>query len=197
MSEAHPAASDPTALFTRRGWPDELAILLAAHPRPTWRGHQNLGALSRFWLQRHQMFRELGRALSAAATDLAENRTDPAGFAQAFLPRAKVFLGELHAHHTIEDVHYFPVFRAADTRLARGFDVLEGDHETLDALIHRFAQDANALSRLRPGEGAREAQTLAATAAQMLEGTLRHLDDEEDLIIPLILEQTEERLGVG
>ena len=122
---------------------------------------------------------------------------DAKSFASWFFPRAGFFLQELHTHHGIEDHHYFPVFRAADSRLARGFDVLDEDHHTIDALIHRYAEDANAFhAALKSGDPRAATDTLASTADTTLTGLIRHLDDEEDLIIPLILERTEQNLGV-
>ncbi len=37
----------------------------------------------------------------------------------------------------------------------------------------------------------------AAASGALLKGLIRHLDDEEDLIVPLILERGEDALGVG
>ena len=43
----------------RTGWPDHLKVLLERYPREVWSAHQNLGQTARFWLQRHDMFRDL------------------------------------------------------------------------------------------------------------------------------------------
>ena len=37
----------------------------------------------------------------------------------------------------------------------------------------------------------------AAASGALLKGLIRHLDDEEDLIVPLILDRGEEALGVA
>ena len=37
----------------------------------------------------------------------------------------------------------------------------------------------------------------ADASAALLKGLVRHLDDEEDLIVPLILDRSEEALGVA
>ena len=49
------------ALARRSGWPDDLRVLIARFPREQWEGHANLGEMARFWLSRHDMFRELCR----------------------------------------------------------------------------------------------------------------------------------------
>lgn len=43
----------------------------------------------------------------------------------------------------------------------------------------------------------RPAEDYAAASAALRQGLVRHLDDEEDLIVPLILERGEDALGVG
>jgi hypothetical protein len=37
----------------------------------------------------------------------------------------------------------------------------------------------------------------ADASGTLLRGLVRHLDDEEDLIVPLILDRSEEKLGVA
>jgi hypothetical protein len=44
---------------------------------------------------------------------------------------------------------------------------------------------------------ARAADDYVTAGAVLLRGLIRHLDDEEDLIVPLILDRGEQALGVG
>jgi len=116
------------------------------------------------------------------------------------VPRLQFLLSQLGVHHQIEDLHYFPIFRAAEARLARGFDVLEGDHHAIHADMARTAETANALLRALAGDAdtlIRCGEDYAAASGTLLKGLTRHLDDEEDLIVPLILDRGEEALGVG
>ena len=135
-----------SALARRSGWPEDLRVLIARYPREQWEGHANLGEMARFWLSRHDMFRELSGAIeqidgaiSAPASCRRPN------FPRQFVPRLQFLLSQLNVHHQIEDLHYFPIFRAADARLVRGFDVLEGDHHAIHADMARTAENANAL----------------------------------------------------
>jgi len=41
----------------RKGLPDALRVLLEQYPRALWESHQNFDGLTRFWLERHLMFR--------------------------------------------------------------------------------------------------------------------------------------------
>ncbi len=184
-------------LKSRAGWPAELRVLLERYPREVWQGHANLGGLARFWLDRHAAFRELGGTLQAATTDFREGRLAADGFRRFFAPRLQFFLQGLEGHHQIEDLHYFPVFRLAETRLVKGFDVLEGDHEAIHAEILRVVDAANALLGAMEGDAdARRSATelYAGSSERLLSGLLRHLDDEEDLIVPVILDQGERKL---
>lgn len=189
-----------TDLDSRLGWPNELRFLLDRYPREQWTRHANLGSMARFWLERHAMFRELGGALNAATTKFREGTVTPQEFQAWFAPRLQFFLQQLHAHHHIEDAHYFPVFREAEARLARGFEVLEKDHEVLHQGILKSVDSANEfLHALAAGTDRRRltGDEYAEVNTDLLKKMLRHLDDEEDLIVPLILDRGEAKLGVA
>src|SRR3954469_22529259 len=137
----------PRALATRPGWPDDLRLLADRFPRETWETHANLGAMARFWLQRHDMFRDIAAALTDATEAFREGRASAADFRAFFPSRLQFFLQQLNAHHQIEDLHYFPLFQAAESRLARGFDVLESDHAVIHAQIDVTVKAANVFLR--------------------------------------------------
>lgn len=188
------------ALVRRSGWPEDLRVLVARYPREQWDAHPNLGEMARFWLSRHAMFRELSTAIEQIAAFFRAGRIPPQEFARQFVPRLQFMIDQLNVHHQIEDLHYFPIFRAADERLARGFDVLEGDHHHIHADMARTAETANALLHSLQGGGdtmVRCSDDYADASGVLLKGLVRHLDDEEDLIVPLILDRSEEALGVA
>jgi hemerythrin-like domain-containing protein len=191
---------DALALARRSGWPEDMRVLVACYPREQWDAHPNLGEMARFWLSRHAMFRELSAAIEQIAAHFRAGKLPPQEFARQFVPRLQFMLDQLNVHHQIEDLHYFPIFRAADERLARGFDVLEGDHHHIHADMARTAETANALLRALQGGGEamlRCGDDYADASAALLKGLARHLDDEEDLIVPLILDRGEAALGVA
>ena len=191
---------DTLALACRSGWPEDLRVLVARYPREQWDDHPNLGEMARFWLSRHAMFRELSTAIEQIAALFRAGQIPPEEFARQFVPRLQFMLDQLNVHHQIEDLHYFPIFRAADDRLARGFDVLESDHHHIHADMARTAETANALLRSLQGGGdtmRRCGDNYADASGTLLKGLVRHLDDEEDLIVPLILDRSEKALGVA
>ena len=97
-----------------------------------------------------------------------------------------MFVGELHGHHNIEDAHYFPVLAKKDTRITRGFEILDRDHHALDDILHHYVQAANAAINADARSTGEIGTFLEETHA--LEKLLfRHLIDEEELVVPVIL----------
>lgn len=202
MTLQKPSSGDTEtlALARRNGWPEDLRVLVARYPREQWEGHANLGEMARFWLSRHVMFRELSVMISGIEAQFRSGALPPAEFPRQFVPRLQFLLSQLDVHHQIEDFHYFPIFRVADARLARGFDVLEGDHHAIHADMAHTAETANALLQALQDDAdalRRCGDDHAAASGSLLTGLIRHLDDEEDLIVPLILDRGEQALGVA
>lgn len=188
-----------TALETRPGLPEDLKLVVSQFPRETWPGHGNLGDVAKMWLSRHDMFRKVGGMLSGAISDWREERVDSEGFARFFVPRLNWFLGNLEGHHNVEDHHYFPVFRRAESRLARGFDILDTDHHVIHAALEANAEAANAFLKALAEGGDRlkfTGESYAQENERLIRLLMRHLDDEEDLIIPVILDRGESGLGI-
>ncbi|MCR4266674.1 hemerythrin domain-containing protein [Nitratireductor sp. ZSWI3] len=187
-------------LDARTGLPPDLRYLVEKYPRETWGTHPNLGGMAQFWLQRHDMFRELGGMLQTSVSDYREGRLPPQDFAAWFAPRLRFFLQQLHGHHQIEDMHYFPVFAAAEKRLVRGFDLLDSDHHVIHDALERNAETGTAFLQSLGGDLDKRlfaADAYADENTRLLAMLLRHLEDEEDLIIPLILDRSEEGLGIS
>ena len=192
------ARDDISFLETREGLPDDLRFLVEQYPRGEWQAHSNIHGMAGFWLQRHDMFREMGVLLTGGIADYREGRKDAREFAAFFAPRLNRFLGNLDGHHNVEDHHYFPVFAEAEPRLKRGFDILDGDHHLIHDALERNAETANAF--LRALQESEDRQRFAADAyadenSRLIAMLKRHLDDEEDLIIPLILDRGDRDLG--
>ncbi len=175
-------------------FPADISYLREKYPRERWDEHRNFGDTARFWLQMNNMFRELGGTLKSATAEFREGVSTPDQFQRFFAPRLNYFLGHLEGHHHIEDFSYFPLFRSADKRLIVGFDLLENDHEVIHELLIASAETGQHFIAALHQEGdARRyaADAYAANADQLLDWLLRHLDDEEDLVVPAILEHTE------
>ncbi|MBL8582827.1 MAG: hemerythrin domain-containing protein [Rhizobiaceae bacterium] len=180
------------ALDLRAGLPAELLFLLAEYPRESWSGHENIAGMANMWLQRHEFFRRMGAMLTQGMGEYREGRLAAPAFGQWFAPRIGMFLGELEGHHNIEDHHYFPAFARAEPRLRHGFDILDADHHLIhDALERSAASTDDFLATLRQDADRQRfaADVLVDENARLVALLARHLSDEEDLIIPLILDR--------
>ncbi|WP_332306624.1 hemerythrin domain-containing protein [Sphingomonas sp. PAMC 26617] len=127
-----------------------------------------------------------------------EGVLDAPTFQQAFVPRFNHFLQHLEGHHGIEDSLYFPKFRALDPRMERGFDVLESDHELIHSALIGALDGARDLVAALPRGAAsvQDASNRYADATDRLMALLaRHLADEEDLVIPAMLQHGERSVG--
>jgi iron-sulfur cluster repair protein YtfE (RIC family) len=184
-------------LDNRDGLPDDIAFLRAHYPRGDWRLHTNFGQLADFWLQVHASLRHEGSEVSRLVDAFRDRRIDANQLQRAFVPLLNGFLQHLDQHHRIEDSLYFPKFRLLDERMVVGFDLLEADHTQIHHHLVATVEHArgllNALSG--PGEIARTAaDEYADTAQNLLDLLVKHLADEEELVIPAMLQHGERPL---
>lgn len=185
---ADPSAPDQLSLSTRTDLPAEYRILLADYPRAEWPAHPNFNGLAAFWLDRHLGFRKVMGLLRADAEALIDRRVDPKDWGQRLVRLGSRFLGDLVGHHQIEDDAYFPQLATLEPRIARGFDLLDQDHHALHGLIDRFATGANAaLAEARDATRREAAARFAGDLSEFERLLARHLDDEEDLVLPVVL----------
>ena len=175
--------------------PSEMQILLAEYPRETWQSHPGFREKTEGWLSAHQMFKRVVASISKDTQEYIEQIKDPQEFAQRLSYRGSVLIGNLHGHHSWEDHSYFPELSAADSRFDVGLKILEKDHATLNDVLEAFANEANRVLKLMPEHDtvARGEAGKLHTATTTIEALLqRHLGDEEELAVPIILHH---RLG--
>lgn len=174
------ASSSPGQAQEVRLTPD-LLFLRERTPREAW-DKLPPGSLARTWLAMHDSLRQGQQMLERLATHWQLKMIDAATFRDRALPVLRQHLSHLHGHHRLEDTHYFPQFRRIEPRLEKGFDLLERDHAELHAGIDVLED----LTRLGASSADGGAQQLAE-ALHRVGGLLRrHLEDEEDLVIPLL-----------
>lgn len=176
----------------RSGWPEELCVLLEKFPRATWQQHMT--PLTHFWIEKHNDFRNQCSALQSATDEFRQRPDDLDAFASNVASPTRFFVAMLHGHHQIEDFHYFPAFRAADPSLAAGFDVLASDHKLLHKSSVSTIETLNAFRQAVGPDGTATIDDQRRAADRYIEACdllcrriVRHLDDEEDLVIPLML----------
>ena len=176
-------------LESREGFPDALRVLLEEYPREIWECHDNFSALIRFWLDRHVMFRRLLGALEAETLRALDGNMEARLYVSRVSRYGSLLIGELHAHHAVEDTHYFPQLKPLEAKLERGFYILDRDHHAIDGHLEAFADDANAIIRAVDEVGDwKSAAGSFENGLQSLTGFLdRHLTDEEELVVPILL----------
>ena len=188
-----PDSPPADALDTRAGLPAEYRLLLADYPRDHWPDHRDFNGLAAFWLDRHLTFRHGMATLRDEAQARLDRQIAPRDHARALHRRGSALLGDLIGHHQIEDQAYFPELARPELarlepRIARGFDLLDADHYALHALIDRFAKGANAVLSARDDAGSHRATARFLTDLTGFDRMLsRHLTDEEDLVLPVVL----------
>ena len=170
--------------------PEEMQLLLRTYPRDGWEAHPGFKEMTRHWLGAHQMFRRLGDLLRTETESYLDKSSAPRDFAARFRNYGGIMVGNLYGHHGWEDSSYFPELSAADPRFDAGLEILEEDHEALDVVLESFTVTANSMLRLihkNEPSAHDEAGKLHGTI-QTIEAFLqRHLSDEEELAIPIIL----------
>ena len=179
-----------TSIDTRQGLPFEMQILLRDYPRVTWPENPNLARSTQNWMAAHSMFRQLAEIITQDTQGFLDKSSDPQHYARRLAHFGNLLVRNLHGHHHWEDRDFFPELEAADPRFATGLAMLEGDHAALDALLDRFTRTANRvvqLATLEETQMADEAGPLADISAGIERFLHRHLSDEEDLAVPILL----------
>ena len=164
-----------------------MLYLRDALPRDRWQAHA-LPQTAAFWLQMHQGFRQASAAMARTVADHRAGALDTRAFHDRLLPTLAQFLQHLDGHHNVESGHYFPQFRQIEPRIAAGIDLLDRDHDVVHAHLEALAAGGNAFHQaIRSGAPAEDAAKRLAEALDAADAPLiRHLDDEEDIVIPLI-----------
>lgn len=198
MTEALPSNSaDPLSIERRSGLPPEWLFLLEDYPRESWLTHASMGDHTRFWLAIHRNFRLMGKQLLEGSDEYERGVVTAEEFRRSMAGRLQQFLGSLDHHHRIEDHLFFPLFMAAEKRLVPGIELLETDHTVIDAEVHNMVDVANALLRTESADTdgmKRNGENFAMSSRRIVKLLGRHLDDEEEIVIPLILDRGEDEL---
>lgn len=181
-----------TQVFDMRtdGMPAEMQMLLDAYPRDTWEAHPGFKEKTQHWLGAHQMFRKLGNIIRLETEKYLDKSQDADAFSARLSYYGDAMVRNLHGHHGWEDHSYFPELSAADPRFDAGLEILEKDHQELDVVLESFSKSANRviqLAELEEKQAYEEAGDLHVIAEAIEAFLKRHLSDEEELAVPIIL----------
>ncbi len=177
-------------LQLREGLPDDMRILLRDYPREAWPDHPHFARSIQNWMGAHKMFRQLGDVTRKDTENYLDDDLSSGAFCRRLSYYGDHLVRNLHGHHTWEDRKFFPELSRADGRFDDGLEVLEGDHLLLDETLERFTRSANRaikLFQLDEAQAYEEVGTLQHHATDIGSFLARHLADEEDLVVPIIL----------
>jgi hypothetical protein len=181
LSEGH-----GDALASRTGLPIGFRYLLDDFPRDRWTS--TLDETAAFWLQMHASFRGHQAHMDGLVGQWRANG-GAAALHRQLIPALQSFLRHLDGHHRIESGQYFPMMRMIEPKIGAGIDLLDRDHdaihETLEALFQSGLAFHQAMVVNAP-DAADKANRLSDLIGANARPLLRHLEDEEDIAIPLI-----------
>ncbi|MEH6727833.1 MAG: hemerythrin domain-containing protein [Hyphomicrobiales bacterium] len=170
--------------------PDDMRVLLDAYPREAWDAHPNFRQATRNWLGAHNMFRRLSETVRRDTEHFLDGTLEAEDYAARLSYRGNSLVGSLHGHHGWEDMEYFPELSAADPRFDAGLEILEQDHKVLDEVLDGFATAAIRtleLVDLQDATARDVAGTVHQSASAIEKLLARHLVDEEELAVPIII----------
>lgn len=170
--------------------PTEMHLLMARYPRDSWEAHPGFRDKTRQWLRAHQMFRRVAERIRLDTQTVLNKDMTMDDYAGRLSYHGGNLVANLHGHHGWEDRSFFPELAAAHPRLAAGLDVLEQDHADLDRVLDDFTRQANRVIKLATLDQAQardEAGAVEGTSGVIEAFLKRHLTDEEDLAVPIIL----------
>ncbi|MBX9802308.1 MAG: hemerythrin domain-containing protein [Caulobacteraceae bacterium] len=174
------------ALAARTGLPPAFRYLLDDFPRDRW--NAALDETAAFWLQMHAGFRGHQTHMADLVGQWRANG-DLTGFHRQMIPVLQSFLQHLDGHHRVESGHYFPMMRTIEPGIGAGIDLLDRDHDAMHQTLEVLFQGGLAFHQAVAGK-APDAADRAARLSDLIESgarpLLRHLEDEEDIVIPLI-----------
>lgn len=185
------------ALASRKALPDPLRVLIKEFPREDWTTNPNYSQLIAFWLDRHLMFRRLLEQLNDDLQGVMDAHMDPERYKRNLSRYGGMLINQLHGHHQIEDAQYFPVMAKLDKRVSRGFDLLDSDHHAMDGLLAGLAGGANDVLQIDANRKAKFKDRLGDLHGILDSfGTMlnRHLIDEEELVVPVLLKYAPDQL---
>ena len=175
------------ALAVRTGLPPEMRYLIQGFPRDTW-VRANMDQTAAFWLQMHDGFRSHQTHMDGLV-DQWRTDGDLTALHRRLIPALQAFLQHLDGHHRVESGHYFPALRKLEPRIDRGIELLDRDHDAVHETLEALIRDGRAFHQaiIAGAPDARDnAERLGDLIAASGRPLLRHLEDEEDIVIPLI-----------
>lgn len=163
--------------------------LLREFPRDTWENVRQEESTVRLLLARHGGFRERIKGLLKSTEDALNGEQSPPDFCYELATELHYFIPLLEGHHQAESARLYPRLIKHFPKTKLKFDTLEEDHHRLDRAIDSLGKMPEFLMTHAPTLEA-FIKTCGSFRTELKTFQLllnRHLDDEEDLVIPILL----------
>lgn len=165
-------------------------------PREEWASNPRMYGEPGHWLQIHKGLLTASATLPAWIEQFTQEE-DPVrmqAIAQQISGLGNQLVHHAHGHHHIEDHHFFPVFLRMFPQLEHPLELLDGDHKVLAEVLDDL-EKATAAFPVSPEGSDREkrdawlkgADILMPAAKRLDTLFIRHIGDEEEICIPVML----------
>jgi hypothetical protein len=165
-------------------------------PRETWQENPRFRGEPEFWTQIHKDLLSGSATLAAWSEQFLDNEHHArrAEMARQISGLGNQLVHHAHAHHHIEDHHFFPVFMRIFPQLEPALELLDSDHkvlgEVLDDLekaIGNFPVAPEGNEQQHRDAWLNAAELLLPAAKRLDRLFVRHINDEEEICIPTML----------
>ena len=156
--------------------------------REDWAGHPRSDGSAGFWQSVHRDLLKGSAAFTKgfqSLLDVPETELDQKHGVQRLTNYGASLISFAHHHHEIEDHNYFPQIRALYPQIDHAMTLLDCDHRILDEALN---DTELALANLSQTTATRDQIAAIYKGGQALDKILnRHIWDEEDIVIPILL----------
>jgi len=167
--------------------------------RDEWHQHTRFAGEAEFWMQVHKALLIATAELPNKCGALMLSIDDPIARKKSLTQLSQLggqLIHHAHTHHHVEDNHFFPVFQKAFPKLNHHLELLDGDHKVLTASLDQLELALREVSSAKNYSDSKSANSKCQfTCEQLLSAAksvdalfTRHIADEEEICIPVILQ---------
>ena len=154
-----------------------------------WKDAASTHSTVRFLLARHRGFRNRLKDIAETTRNVLDTKLSPPAFCISLAQELHYFVPQLEGHHQAESQRLYPRLIEFHPAAQAKFETLESDHHAIDSLLAQIARVPEDLMNDAPTEDIffAKAQAFASLLRDFESSLLRHLEDEEDLVVPILL----------
>lgn len=138
------------------------------------------------WLQVHARFREIAASFLRSTRGWRRGTLSARAFHETVSPRLGWFIEVLEMHQRAESTVAFPMLARLDPARAERFEKLNDDHDRIQDEAARVKECLAVMTRTK-AELSLAADRLASAIEALVKVFVKHLWDEEEVIVPILL----------